>query len=195
VGPRIKVPEVLDVGADDEGEWFVSRDLGGENAVSPRWRREPARAARAMGEGLRRLHDELDCATCPFDWSLATRRRAVARRERTEDLDAVTLEWELSEITVADALETLRAPPAEDLVVCHGDACAPNTLLSATGEFLGLVDLGRLGRGDRWADLAIASWSTVWNYGPGYEGDLYDGYGAEPDEEKIRYYRILWSLE
>jgi kanamycin kinase len=92
-------------------------------------------------------------------------------------------------------MDELRKSPGEDLVVCHGDACAPNTLLNAEGQWTALVDLGRLGIGDRWSDLAIAAWSTVWNYGPGWEETVYDAYGIEPDEPKIRYYRLLWDLE
>jgi kanamycin kinase len=53
------------------------------------------------------------------------------------------------------------------------------------------VDLGELGIADRWADLAIATWSTEWNYGPGWDGLLLDAYGAPPDTERTRYYRLL----
>ena len=50
------------------------------------------------------------------------------------------------------------------LVVCHGDACAPNTLIADNGTCSGRTDLGAMGVADGWADLAIATWSTVWNY-------------------------------
>jgi kanamycin kinase len=79
-------------------------------------------------------------------------------------------------------------------VVCHGDACAPNTLLDEAGHFAGQIDLGSLGVGDRWADLAVATWSTLWNYGPGWEPALLDAYGVTPDEARTRYYRLLWDL-
>ncbi len=80
------------------------------------------------------------------------------------------------------------------LVVCHGDACAPNTLLSDDGRWSGHVDLGFLGVADRWADLAVATWSTEWNYGPGWEEPLLDAYGIDPDRERMAYYRLLWDL-
>jgi aminoglycoside phosphotransferase len=74
------------------------------------------------------------------------------------------------------ALDMLtHAPPIDKLVVCHGDACAPNTLLGDDGCWSGHVDLGALGVADRWADLAIATWSTEWNYGPGWEDHLLVG--------------------
>ncbi|WP_326639888.1 hypothetical protein OG884_34575 [Streptosporangium sp. NBC_01755] len=46
----------------------------------------------------------------------------------------------------------------------------------------------------RWADLAVAAWSTEWNYGPGYDGVVYDAYGIAPDPERIAYYRLLWDM-
>jgi kanamycin kinase len=79
-------------------------------------------------------------------------------------------------------------------VVCHDDACAPNTLIADNGRWSGHVDLGDLGVADRWADLAVATWSTEWNYGPGWEQPLLDAYGVEPDAERTRYYRLLWEL-
>ncbi len=59
---------------------------------------------------------------------------------------------------------TAIAPPIDRLVVCHGDACAPNTLIDDDGRFYGHVDLGDLGVADRWADLAVATLSLSWNY-------------------------------
>ena len=53
--------------------------------------------------------------------------------------------------------------------------------------------LGDGGVADRWADLAVAAWSTEWNYGPGYDGLVYSGYGVAPDAERIAYYRRLWD--
>ena len=79
------------------------------------------------------------------------------------------------------------------LVIAHGDACAPNTILSPEGTFVGHVDMGSLGVADRWADLAIASWSVEWNFGPGHEEPFWAGYGDEPDPGRIAHYRALWT--
>jgi kanamycin kinase len=190
----VTVPEVVATGADEEGAWFVSRALTGDNAVAPRWRVDPAVAVRAIGEGLRDLHDALEVAACPFSWRRDDRRRAAEARTVAGALEDTVFDFEFTGLSLDAALEELRAGPEEDLVVCHGDACAPNTLIGDDGRCTGHVDLGALGVGDRWADLAVASWSTVWNYGPGWEEPLYDAYGIAPDAEKIRYYRLLWSL-
>ena len=86
-------------------------------------------------------------------------------------------------------------PPIVDrLVVCHGDPCSPNTIVDADGNWVGHVDLGALGVGDRWADIAVATWSLEWNYGPGWDDLLLDTYGIAADPERTAYYRLLWDL-
>jgi kanamycin kinase len=80
----------------------------------------------------------------------------------------------------------------EGLVVCHGDACAPNTLIGDDGRFHGHVDLGDLGVANRWADLAVATLSLSWNYSGSWEDVLFDAYGADPDPARIDRYRRLW---
>lgn len=86
------------------------------------------------------------------------------------------------------------APPIDRLVVAHGDACLPNTLVGPGGEWVAHVDLGSLGLADRWADLAVASMSLDWNLGEGWQDDFFASYGVERDEQRIRYYRALWDL-
>lgn len=190
------VPRVLAQGSDTEGSWFLSAGLPGESAVSDIWKQDPGTAVRAIGAGLRSLHEALPIDDCPFSWSAELRisqahRRAAAGLLRPED-------WhdDLAHVGDVDrALSLLsKIPPVDKLVVCHGDACAPNTLVDADGSCSGHVDLDALGVADRWADLAITTWSTEWNYGPGWEEPLLEAYGIAPDPERIAYYRLLWDL-
>ncbi|WP_425838596.1 phosphotransferase [Microbacterium sp. PA5] len=173
--PYAVVPEVLETGHDATSEWLVTRALPGLSAVDPRWVAEPAVAVAAVGAGLRALHDALPVDACPFDWTVPARLAKAAARG----------------IRVPDALGS--APPVDVLVVCHGDACCPNTLLDDRGAPLAHVDLGALGVADRWADIAVAAMSTEWNYGPGWEDALLAAYGVEPDPERLAYYRDLWN--
>jgi kanamycin kinase len=171
----ITVPKVLAEGADETGAWIVTMGIDGESAVAPRWRAEPRSAVVAIGRGLRLLHERLPVEGCPFSWSVSDR---LARLRPG-----------------ADPTNRLSDPPPVDrLVVCHGDACAPNTLLDEQGDCAGHVDLGALGVADRWADLAVATWSLDWNYGPGWQPVLLDAYGVDADTERIAYYRLLWDL-
>ncbi|ERG62934.1 hypothetical protein L332_00450 [Agrococcus pavilionensis RW1] len=82
--------------------------------------------------------------------------------------------------------------PVDEPVVCHGDPCAPNTLI-ASGAFAGLVDLGRVGVSDRWADLAIASWSLEWNGLATAESAFWRAYGRARDESRMARWRALWE--
>nr|BFF09896.1 hypothetical protein GCM10025699_11990 [Microbacterium flavescens] len=79
-GRWIRVPHVLDAGADETEEWLVTRAIPGESAVAARWVAEPATAVRAVGEGLRALHDALPVDECPFDWSVPSRIANAAGR-------------------------------------------------------------------------------------------------------------------
>ncbi|WP_194410285.1 aminoglycoside 3'-phosphotransferase [Microbacterium cremeum] len=173
--PYARVPTVIEVGGDATHEWIVTAALAGRSAVDPRWIAEPATAVRAVGGGLRALHDALPVADCPFEWSVPSRLANASARG----------------ILVPDALR--EPPPIDRLVVCHADACCPNTLIGEDGHWSGHVDLGGLGTGDRWADIAVASMSTTWNYGEGWEDALIEAYGVDPDRERLSYYRDLWN--
>ncbi|WP_432521861.1 phosphotransferase [Kineococcus sp. SYSU DK006] len=166
------VPQVLAAGRHASGSWLLTRGLPGENAVLAHWRARPHVAVPALGRGLRRLHEALPVRGCPFSWSVQQRLAAA----------------------VGDVSGLRRPPPVDRLVVCHGDACSPNTLLDpATGEACGHVDLSALGVADRWADLAVATMSVGWNYGPGWEDAFLDAYGVAPDPARTAYYRDLWN--
>ena len=189
------VPLVLGSGADESGTWLLTAALPGRNAVDARWLTDPAPAVRAIGVGLRSLHDALPVDRCPFSWS-AEDRLARAHQLAAEDyLDTADWHPDYSHLSIAEALVAAKdVPPVDRLVVCHGDACAPNTLLADDGAWTGHVDLATLGVADRWADLAIASWSLGWNFGPGWEPEFFAAYGVARDDERIAYYRLLWEF-
>jgi kanamycin kinase len=174
-GRWARVPTVLDQGQDAGHEWLVTTALPGRSAVDPQWIARPETAVRAVGEGLRALHEALPVDECPWEWSVPSRMTSAAQRG----------------IRLPEHLRT--PPPVDRLVVCHADACCPNTLLDDDGQWLGHVDLGLLGTGDRWADISVASMSTEWNYGPGWEDALIEAYGVEPDRDRLAYYRELWN--
>lgn len=152
-GARHPVPRVIDAGET----WFTTAAIEGRSAVEA----DGLTAARALGVGLRALH-ELPVDDCPFAWD-AEQRGAID------------------------------VPPIDRLVVCHGDACVPNTLVNARGRWIAHVDLGALGLADRWADLAVASMSLGWNFGEGFEAAFFEAYRVERDERRIRFYRDLWN--
>lgn len=166
---RLPVPRVLARGEEDGAQWLLTAAVPGESAVAPRWVSRPEDAVRAIAAGLRAVH-------------------ALPVAELPEPLRSDS--WFSRRPSALGP-----APEPVDAVVVHGDACAPNTLIGADGRWSGTVDVGDLGVGDRWADLAVAAVSLRWNYGDGFEPLLLAEYGIEPDEERAAYYRELWGLE
>lgn len=168
ISARHPAPRVIDSGSDVSAQWLVTTALPGDCAVGDTWRARRTEAIQAIATGLRALHG-IPIADFPDDWT----SQAWAS-QRPGSLGA--------------------APPIDRPVLVHGDACAPNTLISLAGEWVGHVDFGDLAIGDKWADLAIASMSLDWNFGEGHQDEFFDAYGVEPDVYRIRYYRELWHI-
>ena len=169
ISARHPAPKPVDHGIDGDGQWLVTEALPGDSAVGDTWRARRPEAIGAIATGLRAIH-AIPIDDFPGDWS--------------------------AQVWVGRQPASLGTrPPIDDPVLVHGDACAPNTLISEEGLWTGNVDFGDLAVGDRWADLAIASMSLDWNFGEGHQQELFDAYGIEVDEERIRYYRSLWELE
>jgi kanamycin kinase len=190
--PFTPVPQLISQGSDETGSWIVTVALPGENAAASRWKAQPQTAVRAIGKGLRAMHESLPVDSCPFSWAAEDRLVGIRRQVSDGRLGQASWPSAREPLSAGRALELLAdIPPADLLVVCHGDSCAPNTLLTGDGRWSAHVDLGDLGIADRWADLAIATWSVGLNYGPGWEGLLLDAYGIPPDTERTRYYRLL----
>jgi aminoglycoside phosphotransferase len=189
------VPRVLSAGHDATGTWLHTAALPGRNAVDTRWLADPGPAVVAIGRGLRALHDAVPTEDCPFSWMAEDRLASARERAAAGLIDTGIWHPDYQHLTVARALaEAGNPPPIDRLVVCHGDPCAPNTLVDDHGRWTGHVDMASLGLADRWADLAIASWSLGWNFGPGWDETFYSAYGVKPDPERIYYYRLLWEL-
>lgn len=172
VGRFVECPRPIDHGVDGGNRWLRTAGLPGTSAVLGGWRERPDRVVPELGRALRRFHDRVPVAGCPWDWS-------VERRVAGRTIDPARLG---------------ETPPL-DLVVCHGDACNPNFLLDPSGRCVGYVDLGRLGVADRWADLAPALLSLGWNFGAGWEPAFLAGYGIAPDPARQAFYTRLWELE
>ncbi len=162
-GRYITVPEVLDQGENDDAAWLVTEGIPGQSAVHSARWRADAETTVA---------------------AIASGLRQLHDAIPVEDCPYPGI-W--------SARQQHRIPEVDQLVVCHGDPCVPNTLIDDHGYFAGLVDLAQLGVGDRWADLAIATYSISWdiNFGRSYDGLFFEVYGVEPDAERIRAYRKL----
>jgi aminoglycoside phosphotransferase len=84
--------------------------------------------------------------------------------------------------------------PGAAEVVTHGDYCAPNVFIDPeTLRFTGMLDLSRLGTGDRYVDVALMYSSLSGELNPQYGGPpgarvFAESYGADPDDPRISQY-------
>ncbi|UGS26267.1 APH(3'') family aminoglycoside O-phosphotransferase [Microbacterium resistens] len=125
----------------------------------------------SIAQCLAALH-ALDAATCPFDRGL---ERMFARAQDVVGRGAVDPDFLPDEDRGTPAPELLArverelarrlSLEAHEEVVCHGDPCLPNLLVDPeTLRCNGMIDLGRLGRADRYADLALLRANAAENW-------------------------------
>lgn len=198
-------PEILDWHADATGACLVTSTVRGVPANSV-----PADALRrawpSVVEGVRRLH-ALPAKECPFGRGLtqmfAIAKDVVARdRVNPEFLPVDQQRTPPVELLarLAVQVEHRLVQEAADTVVCHGDLCLPNVILDpAALTFVGFVDLGRLGRADRHADIALllANARETWadeDQAIAADDAFARGYGTTIDTDRQRFYLHLDPL-
>jgi aminoglycoside phosphotransferase len=190
----LPVPAVVAACGVGRAEWLLTEALPGHSAVDRDLRADPGALVPVLADGLRRFH-ETRPDECPFPSGAEVTLAEAGRRVRAGLIETADLHPEHAHLSPAAALgelERLR-PDREDLVVCHGDYCLPNVLISR-GAATGFVDLGRLGVADRWLDIAIGSWSVTWNLGQGWEDLFFASYGVARDDRRIAFYRLAYDL-
>ncbi|MGW1340162.1 phosphotransferase [Kribbella sp. NPDC002412] len=132
------------------------------------------------------------------NWLLTTE---LSGRDASQDWPAADRPAVLS--ALADGLraldELIDCPfdspfPGKTEAVTHGDYCAPNVFIDpATLRFAGVLDLSRLGTGDRYLDLALMFKSLSGTLNPQYgrlpaARHFVEAYGADPDDPRIANY-------
>ncbi|WNI33194.1 APH(3'') family aminoglycoside O-phosphotransferase [Streptomyces sp. ITFR-6] len=204
-GQGVPGPRVLDWRSGADGACLVTRAVSGVPADQV-----PAEdlwvAWEHIADAVRRLHD-LPVSRCPYRRSLddmvASARDVVAR-------DAVSPEFlpvEQQRTPPPELLDRLtrqvsrrREQEAADTVVCHGDLCLPNIVLDPqTLEVSGFIDLGRRGRADRCADLALllANARETWpdeERARAADTVFAARYGIAFDHDRLRFYLHLDPL-
>ncbi|WBQ08096.1 phosphotransferase [Kribbella sp. CA-293567] len=84
--------------------------------------------------------------------------------------------------------------PGSREAVTHGDYCAPNVFVDpATLRFSGLLDLSRLGFGNRYVDFALMHRSLAGTLNPQYGGlpaarDFVVRAGGDPDDPQLAHF-------
>lgn len=192
---------VLDWHEEDDGALLVTSSVAGVPADVL----DAAALARAwpfIAAQVRELH-ALPVEDCPFELHLNERMQAARKVVGDGRVHAEFLPLELVHLAPREILAELeRQVPAREaqeaigMAICHGDLCLPNILIDpTTSRVTGLIDLGRLGRADAHADLALlfATARETWTdpeQAADAEAAFRQIYGGDVDDERLRFY--LW---
>jgi aminoglycoside phosphotransferase len=191
---RLATPTLLHFEVAAEGAFLLMTAVAGVDVTdfNQRSAKEKETAVRLLAEGLQQLHN-LSIRDCPFDHKLDIQIEKALQRMSVELVDETDFDKEWLGRKTADLFAELldTQPTGEDIVFTHGDYCLPNVMV-ANGRLSGFIDLGNAGIADRYQDLALCARSLVYNFGAGWEKQLFAHYGLpEPDEGKLVFYRLL----
>jgi streptomycin 3"-kinase len=204
-GCGVPTAQVLDWATSSEWACLLTGAVDGVSAdrlpASALWRAWPSITAT-----LRRLHDT-PAWDCPFTRGLAEMFTDAENVVSRGAVNPQFLPAEFRQTPPAELLTQLRSEEhqrqveeAVDLVVCHGDLCLPNVMLDpATHAVTGLIDLGRLGRADRYADIALllANSRGTWTdeaQATAADAAFEDGYGITLSPDRRLFYLCLDGL-
>lgn len=194
---RLPAPEVLFYERTGGTDYLLMRSLSGLPASDVVWKADPKRLATTLGEALRRLHN-LDPLTCPFDQRTNVKLHDASESVRLGLVEPGDFDDDNAGRPPEMILEQLYAeqPAHDDLVVVHGDFCLDNLLLH-NWALSGFIDVGSLGVGDRYQDLALGLRELVSELETNaYNAIFLLAYGLTTiDEHKLHYFRLLDELQ
>jgi len=188
----IPVAPTLRQFADEHRVAVLTQALPGESA--DRCGLPRTRLMRALGRALERLH-ALPVSDCPFDETLSVRLERARQAVEQGVVNAAHFDARNREVSPRELLERVTAnPPAEDLVVVHGDASLSNMIVSPEGD-VGFVDCGHVGRADRHLDLGIITAEIAERFGSRWVQVFLEAYGTQSwNSQKAAYYSDLYEF-
>lgn len=202
---KAPVPQVAAHEVRNGQDWLLMTRIQGKELCKPDIMNQPVLLLDCMAEALHALWS-IPAADCPFERTVAdnlshAEAAILAGRFDPSDCEPETFGpggFENPE----ELLDWLKSHlPPQDRVVTHGDFCLPN-LFTDGKRFTGFIDVGKVGAGDRWMDLALG-WRSLKHNSDGHYGkiyphihpdDLFRAAGVPKDEEKLRYYILLDEL-
>ena len=198
-------PEVAAHEVRNGQDWLLMTRLRGKELCKPDVMNNPVLLLDCMAEALHTLWS-IPVADCPFERTVADNLSHAEAAILAGYFDPSDCEPDTFGPGGFENPEALlhwlkNHMPPQDRVVTHGDFCLPN-LFTDGKKFTGFIDVGNVGAGDRWMDLALG-WRSLKHNSDGHYGkiypqinpdDLFRAAGIPKDEEKLRYYILLDEL-
>jgi len=193
---RLPVPAVVDVVHARDEAWLLMTALPGHTAheILSAHPDLAAGVVDALAAFLRRIH-AVPVAACPFDSAFGLRLAGARGRIDAGLVDEDDFDEEREGLTAAQVWDAIQAllPLDADPVVTHGDYSLDN-LLICDGQVSGCLDAGRVGKADRYQDLAIA-WNGLGEFGAALQQRFLEQYSiCEPDHRKLQLHLLLDEL-
>ena len=202
---KAPVPQVAAHEVQEGHDWLLMTRIRGQELCRPEVMNNPTLLLDCMAEALHTLW-AIPAETCPFERTVADNLSHAEAAILAGRFDPSGCEPETFGPGGFENPEALldwlkNHLPPQDRVVMHGDFCLPNLFTDGT-RFTGFIDVGNVGAGDRWMDLALG-WRSLKHNSDGHYGktypeinpdDLFRAAGGEKDEEKLRYYILLDEL-
>lgn len=203
---KLPVPKVLCYERDEEFQYLLMSRVPGKMSCDAYYLEHPQELLEKLTEALRLLW-RVDISDCPRNRDLDAELKEARYRVDHNMVDPNNVEPETFGPGGFENPEALLAwleahRPAYEPVFSHGDFCLPNVFIE-NGEISGFIDLGAMGIGDKWRDIALCWRSLKHNFDGSYGGKicqdfdpdcLFDALGIEPDREKLKYYLLLDEL-
>ena len=202
---KIPVPKILCHQVEDGISYLLMEKMEGVMSCDESLLEQPEVLTHALADGMRLLW-QTDTSGCPRNRTLPCLLEEARYNidNGRVDLDNVDPET-FGENGFRDPDDLLNwlvnHPIPSEPVLSHGDYCLPNIFVK-NGHFRGFIDVGDLGIGEKWRDIALCYRSLRDNWGGAYGGKVYDfdpklffeALEIEPDWEKIRYHLLLDEL-
>ena len=202
---KAPVPQVVAHEVQEGRDWLLMSRIRGEELCKPEVMNNPTLLLDCMAEALHTLW-AIPATDCPFERTVADNLSHAEAAILNGSFDPSDCEPETfgpgGFENPKALLEWLKNHlPQQDRAVTHGDFCLPN-LFTDGKRFTGFIDVGNVGAGDRWMDLALG-WRSLKHNSDGHYGktypninpdDLFRAAGVAKDEEKLRYYILLDEL-
>ncbi|MCL2198479.1 MAG: aminoglycoside 3'-phosphotransferase [Defluviitaleaceae bacterium] len=204
---KLPVPKIIEAITQDGYSFLLMSRLPGEMACADNSLHNIEDTIIALAKGLKMLW-EINTVNCPCTSTVPDKLAQVKYdiENNLVDMDNFDVETFTTEgfADVVDLYNYLNSNrPSEDLVFSHGDYYLPNIFVSGR-DITGFIDLGNGGISDRWQDIALcvrtlrSRHMRFANQGEEeyqkYKSLLFKELGIEPDEEKIRYFILLYEF-
>lgn len=203
---KLPVPKVICYERDSEYQYILMSKVPGRMSCDEYYLEHPQELLLLLSEAMKMLWS-IDISDCPRNRDIDGELREARYRVENHlvDLDNVepTTFGEGGFKDPEELLEWLENNrPDYEPILSHGDFCLPNIFIE-DGRISGFIDLGDMGIGDRWRDIALCYRSLKYNFDGTFGGKVYpefspellfDVLGVSPNPEKLKFYLLLDEL-